>query len=146
MCTHSLSQRSGKRGCWLFLRGRCLPRIGNFRSGNFFFAVYLYSYCYICLLFKQDWGIAAIPQYTKQPQLPRAPSQTISVMFSEYWLPQMEGHLGHGELTRTDASLRQISTVVTKSVWPHHIRCGFLLLLTYSVNSTFFFILCFTSL
>lgn len=26
-----------------------------------FFSFYLYSYCYICLLFKQEWCIAAIP-------------------------------------------------------------------------------------
>lgn len=42
--------------------------------GNFV-VVYLYSYCYICLQFEQDWGVAAITQRAKQPQLLGAPSE-----------------------------------------------------------------------
>lgn len=104
--------------------------------------VYLYS-CWICLLFKQAWAIAAILQPMKQVQILRAPSQNISV-FSDCLPPQSEGCLAHGEAAMTVASLVQINMVVTKLVQPHQVWCGFLRLLTYLVNGALVFILCFT--
>lgn len=81
----------------------------EFQEWEIFFVVYLCSYGYICLRFKQDWGVSAIPQHTKQPQLLRAPSQNTSVMFPDCWLSQTKGCPAPGGLARTDASLVQIS-------------------------------------
>lgn len=125
LSTHSLSQCSGKMRCWLFLGGRCSPCLGNSRSGKFFFVVYLCSYGYICLLFKQDWGVSATPQHTKQPQLLRAPRTNISVMFADCWLSQTEGRPAPRELARTDSLLVKISTAIMNSVHPHGVSMDF---------------------
>lgn len=114
----------------------------EFQEWEVLLGVYLYSSCYTCLLFRQAWGVTAIPWYLKQPQLPRAPSQNIFVMFSDCWPLQMEGTL----LMETFPGLVRISTVVAESAQPHHVKCGFPLLPMYWVNCTFFFTLCFMSL
>lgn len=130
-------------GSRLLLRGRHSPPIGNSKSRIFFRSIFIAIVIFVYCSSKRG----ALLQYHSIQSSPSSWEPSVRIFL---WCFQAVGSLRWKGALLTEnlpglIVTGAISTIVIKSVQPC-MRCGFLLLLTYSVNNTFFLypVLCVT--